>query len=211
MGLVWAGQVMAQPATPPTGGDQQAGGGTRGQRPSAADMQARMEEWRKRISDQQRQQLGASEDEWKVLQPRIEKVQNLQRQARGSMFGRGGFGFGGTGGPGGNSPFGGRSSRFGRRDANSPTDGNSAASTPRTPTNPDGTPRELTDIEKKTTALRDVLNNKDASPAQIAEALTSLRAAKAKQTQELATARKELQEIVTPQQEANLVLMGVLE
>jgi hypothetical protein len=165
-----------------------------------------MEEWRKRAADQQRQNLGASEDEWKVLQPRIEKVQTLQRAARGGMSYGGFGGFAGTSGFGG---FGGRTrGTRGPRDANSTTP---AATTPPAPTNRDGTPRELTDVEKATNALNEVLKNKDASPTQITETLTALRAARAKSQQELAQARKELQEVVTPQQEAKLVIMGLLE
>jgi hypothetical protein len=167
-------------------------------------MRQRMEEWRKRAADQQRQNLGATEDEWKVLQPLIEKVQNLQRSSRGGMM-RGGIG--GIGGMGGFGNFGGRT-RGGRgnRDANTP-----AATTPPAPTNPDGTPRELTEVEKKTTALNDVLKNKDASPTQITEALTALRTARAKDQQGLTQAREELKKVVTAHQEAMLVLMGVLE
>ncbi len=209
VGLCGSGLAMAQDATPPA---PPAGGGTaqRGdrQRPTAADMQQRMEEWRKRAADQLRQSLGASEDEWKVLQPRIEKVQSLQRSSRGGMMGRGGFsGMGGMGGPG---TFGGRTrGSRGSRDANTPAA--STTATPPAPTNPDGTPRELTAVEKTTTALNDVMKNKDASPTQITEALTALRAARTKGQQELTQARKSLQEVVTPGQEAKLVLMGVLE
>jgi len=210
VGLCWAGLAMAADATPPTpppGGNAQRGG----QRPTAADMQQRMEEWRKRAADQLRQSLGASEDEWKVLHPLIEKVQGLQRASRAVTTRGGPGGFGGMGGPG---TFGGRT-RGGRgpRDANStnPTGAAPAAATPPAPTNPDGTPRELTEVEKATTALNNVLKNKDASPTQITEALTALRAARAKSLQELAQARTSLQQVVTPLQEAMLVLMGLLE
>ena len=47
-----------------------------------------MAEFRKRRETQMREQLGATEDEWKVLQPRIEKVQQLQRQGMAMRFGR---------------------------------------------------------------------------------------------------------------------------
>jgi hypothetical protein len=180
---------------PPAGGDAAQRGDH--QRPTAEEMRARMEEWRKRAADQQRVNLGATEDEWKVLQPLIEKVQTLQRSARGGMMG-GGFG--------GMTSFGGRG-RGGSRDANSTTP---AAATPPAPTNRDGTPRELTETEKATTALNDVLKNKDASPTQIAEALTALRAARAKSQLELDQAREELKKVLTALQEAKLVIMGIL-
>jgi len=211
VGLCLSGMAMAQatPPTPPTppapppGGNAQRGG----QRLTAEEMQQRMAEYRKRAADQQRQELGASEDEWKVLQPLIEKVQTLQRAARGGTSG--GFGgFGGFGGTGGFGNFGGRGrGDRGSRDANSTTP---AATTPQVRTNPDGTPHELTDIEKATTALNDVLKNKDASPTQIAEALTALRAARAKSQQELDQAREVLKKVLTAKQEAMLVLRGIL-
>src|SRR5213076_3203524 len=48
---------------------------------------------RQQFIDRLRDQLGANEDEWKVLQPKIEKVFTAQRESRGGF----GFGFGGGG------------------------------------------------------------------------------------------------------------------
>jgi len=53
-------------------------------------------QFRERMMTAIKERMGATDDEWKVLQPKIEKVQTAQRNARG-----GGFGFGG-GGRGGN-------------------------------------------------------------------------------------------------------------
>jgi Spy/CpxP family protein refolding chaperone len=57
--------------------------------------------------DDVKKQLGASDEEWKVIQPKLQKVitarQTLAADARGPAMGfgggRGGFGFGGFGGP----------------------------------------------------------------------------------------------------------------
>src|SRR6185436_4578273 len=49
------------------------------------------------------EQLGASDDEWKVIEPKVDKVMNAQRESRGGF---GGFG-GGRGGPGGGGGGGG--------------------------------------------------------------------------------------------------------
>ena len=49
---------------------------------------------RERMEARMKEQLGVSDDEWKVLQPKVEKVMTAQRDARGG----GGFGFGGRGG-----------------------------------------------------------------------------------------------------------------
>lgn len=190
--LCWSGKAIAQ-NTPPAGNE----GDRRGSRTrmTPEQMRARMDDWRKRASDMMRERLGASEDEWKVLQPRIEKVQTLQRQSRGGMRGMTGFG-----------SFGGRTrgSRGSRDSGDRPA--------PTTPTAAPAAPaREQSEIEKKTTALSEVLKKEAPAPAEITAALTELRAARAKSQKELTQARKELQEIVTPKQEAMLVLMGTLE
>lgn len=55
--------------------------------------------FRKAASDRMRQSLGATEEEWTVLEPKIEKVQTLSMQARGGMMmGMGMMGMGGRGG-----------------------------------------------------------------------------------------------------------------
>jgi len=46
------------------------------------------EQMRQQTAERMRESFGATEDEWKVLGPRIEKVQQLMRQSRGSRFGR---------------------------------------------------------------------------------------------------------------------------
>lgn len=192
--LCWSGKAIAQDKPAPGNEGDRRGGRTR---MTPEEMRQRMEQWRKRASDMMRERLGATEDEWKVLQPRIEKVQTLQRQSRGS---RGMMGFSGR-------SWGSRGSRgsrdSGRRPA--PTTPTAKPDTPATPT------RERSEIEKKTIALSEVLKKETPTTAEITTALTELRAARAKSQKELTQARKELQNIVTPKQEAMLVLMGTLE
>jgi hypothetical protein len=64
------------------GGDRGGQGGDRG-RWDPAQMRQRMEGWMK-------EQLKVNDDEWKVIQPKLEKVFNLQRDTRGGgmMFRR---------------------------------------------------------------------------------------------------------------------------
>jgi hypothetical protein len=52
---------------------------------------------RERFMNQLKERLGANDEEWKVLQPKLEKVSTAQREGRGGGFG----GFGGRGGRGG--------------------------------------------------------------------------------------------------------------
>ena len=183
IGGLWLTQALSQARRP--GGDRPGGearpGGDRG-RGDRGDPRARMEEFRRRMSDQMREQLGATEDEWKVLQPRIEKVQQLQRESRGGFRGS----------------FGGR------------TRGGRPGETPRPA--PEGAPvREQSDVEKKTEALRSLLDDAASGPPAIKAALDALRNARLKAQQDLAAARKELRQVVTMRQEARLVLLTILD
>ena len=144
------------------------------------DRESRMQEFRQRMQEQMRERLGLTEEEWKAIQPRIEKVQQLQRQTRGGV-----------------ARFGARGDRGGRR----PAEGQ----------RPEGAPeREQTEVQKKTEALRNLLEDKATGAEAIKAALEALRQAKLKAQQDLAAAQKELQGVVTMRQEAQLVLMGML-
>jgi hypothetical protein len=140
---------------------------------------------RQMMEQRMQEALGATDQEWAVLGPRVMKVQELSRQTAGGgrgmmgMFGRGRGGQ--QGGPGGNRP-GGR-----------------------------GMNRELTDVEKNQQELQTLLDNADAAPEQIKQQLTKLRAAREKAKQELAKAQKDLRQVLTLRREAILVLMGILD
>ena len=59
-------------------------------------------------------------------------------------------------------------------------------------------------------ALREVLEKDDTSPDEIRAKLTALRAAKESARQKLAAAQKDLRDVLTLKQEAQLVLFGQL-
>lgn len=185
-----ASLIVAQPQGRGQGqGPGQGPGGQMGMRGGfdPAQMQQMMEQ-------RMRENLGASEQEWKVLGPRVMKVQQLSRQV--STGGRGMFGFGGFGGRRGMQGPGGMGNRQGGD----------------RPNRPDNAPeRELSAVEKASEALMTTLENEAAKPEEIKSKLTALRAAREKAKQELATAQKELREIVTVRQEAQLVIMGMLD
>ena len=88
--VVVAGAETAAPAAPaaaPAGGGGFAGGGRGGNFDPAAMRQAMMQ--------RMKEQLGATDQEWTVIEPKLTKVMDLSRQlqpARGGMFGRGGRG-----------------------------------------------------------------------------------------------------------------------
>jgi hypothetical protein len=187
IGLVLASQSLSQPGQRGQRGGPQGQQGQRGQRGGFGGRQFDPEQMRQRMEQRLREQLGATEQEWKVLGPRVLKVQELSRQVegRGGMFGafgrRGGFGGRGgrPGGPGGDRP---------------------------------GAPqRELTAVERAQEQLRTVLDNSESTPEQIKAQLTALRTAKEKTKQELAAAQQELRKIITIRQEAILVMMGTLD
>ena len=73
------------------------------------------------------------------------------------------------------------------------------------------TPRDQTPVGKVTDELRKVLENKEAKSEEIKTKLTALRDAREKAKQELAKAQQELRKGLTARQEAQLVLMGLLD
>jgi hypothetical protein len=141
------------------------------------------EQFRQRMMDRIKEQLAPTDDEWKVLQPKIEAAQKQAMQSR-----MGGMGFGGRrgggGGGGGNAPA---------------TAGDPAAAQPKT------------DLQTKADALRTLVENKDSDPKAIAEKVKDLRDAREKAKADLKKSQDELREIVTPRQEAQLILLGILD
>ncbi|HZZ42472.1 MAG TPA: hypothetical protein VFE58_06015 [Tepidisphaeraceae bacterium] len=73
-------------APPPAGNNDNGGNRTdRGNRGNRGNFDP--SQFRQQMMDRMKEQLGSSDDEWKVLEPRIDKVMTLQRDARGgSMF-----------------------------------------------------------------------------------------------------------------------------
>jgi hypothetical protein len=149
--------------------------------------------------------LGASDDEWDIMQPRIEAIQQLQRQSGGrgpGMFGPGGpgggpngFGPGGPGGPGepgaGGPPPGG-------------PDGAAAA-----PGGPQG--QAQSETQQRQRDLSDALEDKDASPDDVKAKVAALRDARSRAKAQLAQTQEELRGLLTLRQEALLVTFGILE
>jgi hypothetical protein len=141
-------------------------------------------QFRQRMMDRLKEQLGASDDEMQALMPKIEKVMTLQRDAGGGMRGMfGGRRGGGPGGPGGNGGPGG----------------------------PGGATANESPVRQKSADLQETLQNKDAKPDEIKAKLDALRAARAQAKQDLAAAQQELKGLLTQRQEAVMVEMGMLE
>ena len=158
-----------------------------GQGQNAANPQDRMAQFRERMTQRVKDSLGVTDEEWAVLQPKIEKVMTLQRDASGGrMMGM----MRGVGGGRNRQGQGGQ----GQVDA-----------APATP------PVDQSPVAKAATNLQTVADNKDAKPEDVKAALDAYRAAQAKAAEELQAARKDLKDVLTVQQEAKLVLTGILE
>jgi hypothetical protein len=185
--------VMLAVASVSVGQPQGRGAQRGGQRGGMFDP-ARMREM---MEQRMREQLGATDEEWKVLGPRLTKVMNLSRQTSGGMgrmmMGRRGRQGGQQGGPGGpGEPGGAGGAQGGRRGGRGMPGG------------------EPTAVDTAAEALQTTLGNTEATPEDIKAKLTALRSAKEKAMQELAKAQQDLRQVLTLRQEAQLVLMGML-
>jgi len=145
------------------------------------------EEMQKRMLERMKEDLQVTDKEWTVIEPRLTKVWTLSRQTR-----MGDMRFSGRGARG---QDGNRDGNRGQRSGEGQTD---------------QTAREQTPMEKIAEALRTALEDKTTKPDEIKEKLTALREAREKARQELAKAQQQLQEVLTSRQEAQLVLMGML-
>ncbi len=188
LALMVGGLSLAQQG----GGNQ--GGGRRGGQGGVPGGGFDPAQARQRMAERMKEMLGADDQAWKVMEPRLMKVMELNRQANAGnrgmfgMFGRGGRGGpGGPGGPGGDQG-GPQADRRGR-----------------------GPQGEQTALEKAMAQLRTTLENQSASPEEIKTQLTTVRQAREKAKQDLAVAQQDLKKILTVRQEATLVEMGMLE
>lgn len=176
---------------------------------------------RQQMMDRLKDAMGASDDEWKVMEPRIESVQQLQRQTGGrgpGMFGPppggpGGPGGLGNGGPGGPPP-GGTDNPAGAPAAAGRDNGGPGAGGPPNggfggPGGPGGqTPSE---VQQKQSELHEALQSQDASPDDVKAKVAALRDAKSRAKAQLSAAQEELRGLLSLRQEAVLVSFGILE
>jgi hypothetical protein len=188
LGLMVGGLSLAQQG----GGGQ--GGGRRGGGQGGPGGNFDPVQMRQRMAERMKEMLGADDQAWKVMEPRLMKVMELNRQANAG--GRGMFGMMGRGGRGGPGGPGGPGGDQGDPQAN------------RRGRGPQG---EQTALEKAMAQLRTTLENQSASPEEIKTQLTAVRSAREKARQELAVAQQDLKKILTLRQEATLVEMGMLE
>jgi hypothetical protein len=187
-----APRILAQDATPapsasaaPSAATQN-GGGNRGG--------GNQQDFRQRMNDRLKTALKVTDQEWAVIQPLLEKVQEKLMASMSGRGGPGGFGGGRRGGPGGPGGQGGNAT------AGATAGGNN---------NQGGGPGRGGSPESQ--ALRTALDT-DSTPAdEIKTKLQALRDSRKKAEAELETAREDLKKVLTLKQEATLVMMGVLD
>lgn len=146
------------------------------------------EEMRQRLAERIREQLDVkSDDEWKIIYERVEKVNQARREVgAGGGFGAFGFGRGGRGGPGGG---GGDASAGGDQNRRRGFGGE------RSP--------EAEALQKAIEA--------QASSEEIKAKLAKYREARKEKEAKLEQAQEELRKVLTVKQEAAAVLAGLLK
>jgi hypothetical protein len=149
------------------------------------------EEFRTRMMERYREQFDVkSDDEWKVIEPRIVKVMDARRDVGGFGFGRGG-----PGGPGGLGRRGGEGDQGGdRRREGGDERRRMFGGEP----NPDAE------------ALQKAIEAK-ASADEIKAKLAKYRESRKAKEANLAKAQDELRKVLSVRQEASAVLMGLLQ
>lgn len=155
------------------------------------------EQMRAMMMQRMQESLDINDEEWKVIQPLVENVMEKQRQNQPGIRGMGFMGFGGPGGPGGPGAFGGRGGRGGEGGQNEARENRRGGFGPEP--NPE--------LE----ALSTLMESPNPSADEIKAKLTALRESQKKKAEELKKAREELRSVLTLNQEARLVLMGMLD
>jgi hypothetical protein len=127
-------------------------------------------------------QLNATDDEWKVLKPRLEIVYLAKNDAGGSMSGIMGM-------------MGGMGRGRGRSSGMRGQQGNSA---------------EQSEATRLTNELQALLDDSSASPSTIYSKLMEVRAAQQRADNKVKAAQRELLQLLTARQEATLFMAGLL-
>jgi len=176
----------------------------------------RQRDSKKRQEEAIKQALGATDEQWKVIKPRLEKVQNLTRQSYLSISLL----------ISGSSSGSGESSIRNQRGTGAYAGGGSARNTPSRPNNKetyssrytwkwykpwDSKARgNLTKDERICEELLKLTEDKNSRPEEIEQKMETLRTIRQEAKKQLVMARQELLEVLTYRQEAALIMMRQL-
>jgi len=168
-----------------------------------------------RAAESMRQALRATEQQWKVIKPRLDKVKYLASQARLSIvphsYGRSRSYGGGRNSAGAGRTAGSGANVKGRTETSMPNNRQ-----PGTRIEEDWewsrawenkAPIELTEGEITCEELLEVLEDKNSKAQEIEQKIEALRKIRQEAKKQLAKAQQELREVLTFRQEATLVLM----
>ncbi|QOV92137.1 hypothetical protein [Humisphaera borealis] len=193
---------QAQPGQPAPAGDE---------RP---DWQKRIEDFRKRADDRMKTLLQASDEEYAVLKPRIEKLQGLQMSNDSRVMGFGML----MGGGGGAQSWRTRASEVpeGQRQERKPDEPGAARPAGGPPGGAAGGLMAMFGVQSnpamdKAREIQQALESKEATAETLKTKLAELRALKKQAKEEITRTQEELRQLCTVRQETVLVLMGVLE
>jgi hypothetical protein len=156
--------------------------------------------------------LKATDEQWKLIKPRLERVKELVRLSEVSLGiythgvasagGAGGF----SGGGGGTSDSG--SSRGAATESkNESSRGSFQFASGWSRPSYRKSPEEMNEGERACEELLDVLENKSSKPEEIEQKMENLRNIRQKANEELIKARQELRDVLTYRQEAALIMM----
>ena len=187
---VWCAPAALGQAPPPAGG----GGGN-----NEEQRRQQFEQWRQQADTRMKELLRATDEEYGVLKPRIEKLQQLQRANDTRRVGFSML-------MGGNSNWRTRGSNPGdsQRQPNIGGGDNTRRSSPfgETPDTP---------VYQKSQELQAALEAKEAPPEALKTKLAELRAVRQQSRVEMARMQEELRQLCSIRQESVLVMMGILE
>ena len=156
--------------------------------------------------------VGATDEQWVVIKPKLEKVRQLRKIACIGIMTSGG-------GSGGSQSQGGFATGSGVRGGAGAMNARAATETKAESSSwmrwqwyrSWGSKPAQSDDEKLCDDLLRLLRSKKANPEQIRQKMNALSNARELRRQELARARKELRELLTPDQEARLVALHWLD
>jgi Spy/CpxP family protein refolding chaperone len=179
-------------------------------------------ESKKRLEEAIRQALGATAEQWKVIKPRLEKVQDLSEISISLLF------YGSASGYGRGSGSGQRSTTN-QRGSGAYAGGRSSGGNTRTaPSKPDKeilsreygwkwykpsdrkAPDKLTKGERLSEEILKLIEDKNSKDEEIEQKMETLRKIRQETQEQLAKAQQELREVLTYRQEATLIMMREL-
>jgi hypothetical protein len=170
-----------------------------------------MREAKQREAEAMQQALGVDQQQWKLIEPKLEKVRSLRDEAFGGIgqpFSSSGFTtqFGSPPGQAGSGSSGGFAGGFSFQGGGGPEGSTGQSFSTWRPLG-----REPTQVEKICGELQILLQDRNATPEAIRQKLDALRHARAQARKRWAQAQQDLREVLNLHQQATLMMIGLLE